>query len=98
MLLVASSGCAICNSEYDFDYSAFGGSWDRHDRTHGRVGSAFHPAGERVSLGKTSPAEEQKEESPSNESLLAPETPSEEEMTEPAPDESTPPATDAPQK
>lgn len=40
-----TSGCAICCSPFDEAYSAYGGSWERHDMYHGRVGSAFAPAG-----------------------------------------------------
>ncbi len=40
--LVASvGGCAMCGSEYDDQYAAFGGSQARADMTHGRVGSRF---------------------------------------------------------
>ncbi len=44
----ACSGCAICNSKGDDDYSFFGGSWERTDPCRGRVGSAFYPAGVQV--------------------------------------------------
>ena len=40
------AGCAMCCSEDDYNYSAFGGSWQRSDMSHGRVGSAFGFAGE----------------------------------------------------
>ena len=48
-LLVAVSmlggGCAMCTTPHDHDYPTYGGSWERIDRTHGRVGSVFEPAG-----------------------------------------------------
>ena len=44
LMLAASSGCAVCSSMFDYDYSAHGGRWDRGDRANGRVGSAFQPA------------------------------------------------------
>jgi hypothetical protein len=40
-MLTASSGCAVCSSLLDYDYSAHGGRWERGDRVQGRVGSAF---------------------------------------------------------
>ena len=45
VLLVASSGCAMCTSCEDDTYAAYGGKWQRADMTHGRVGSAFTEAG-----------------------------------------------------
>lgn len=42
-----ATGCAVCASPYDDAYSAFGGKWER-DQDHGRVASAFSPAGFRV--------------------------------------------------
>lgn len=44
LLLAASSGCAVCSSMFDYDYSAHGGRWERGDRAYGRVGSAFAAA------------------------------------------------------
>ena len=43
-----ASGCAICCAPYDCHYPAVGGRWVRDNPTHGRVGSAFEPAGHRV--------------------------------------------------
>ncbi|MCI0359112.1 MAG: hypothetical protein L0211_11595 [Planctomycetaceae bacterium] len=43
-----SSGCAICCAPYDDYYPAIGGRWVRDNPTHGRVGSAFEPAGHKV--------------------------------------------------
>lgn len=45
LLVVASSGCSICCTPFDYAYPAYGGKWERTDRFHGRVGSAFDPAG-----------------------------------------------------
>lgn len=39
------SGCAMCCSPYDEAYGFTGGRWPRADLCHGRVGSAFAPAG-----------------------------------------------------
>ncbi|MDP6446964.1 MAG: hypothetical protein QGG36_00410 [Pirellulaceae bacterium] len=44
------SGCSMCCGPFDNTYSAFGGSWERHDMTHGRVGSAFAEAGGHVEV------------------------------------------------
>jgi hypothetical protein len=44
-LLTGSGGCAMCCAPDDYAYSAYGGRWQRHDMYHGRVGSAFAPAG-----------------------------------------------------
>jgi len=59
VFLMAGAGCAICSSEFDDDYAAFGGSWDRHNRSGGRVGSAFDPAGDRVAYGTSQTLDEQ---------------------------------------
>jgi len=40
-----STGCAICSSCHDEDYGYYGGTWQRHNPSHGRVGSAFDDAG-----------------------------------------------------
>lgn len=40
-----SSGCAMCCSPFDNAYGYTGGRWQRDDLCHGRVGSAFAPAG-----------------------------------------------------
>ena len=37
----------MCAGPFDADYSAEGGAWERHDPSHGRVGSAFSDAGAR---------------------------------------------------
>jgi hypothetical protein len=46
--LLWASGCAICCAPYDYHYPTVGGRWVRDNPTHGRVGSAFEPAGHRV--------------------------------------------------
>ena len=43
--LLVTSGCAICASPGDYEYAAYGGRWQRTDRTNGRVGSVLDPAG-----------------------------------------------------
>ena len=40
-----SLGCALCCSPDDYNYGAYGGRWQRHDLSGGRVGSAFAEAG-----------------------------------------------------
>ncbi|HUE73634.1 MAG TPA: hypothetical protein VMP01_22340 [Pirellulaceae bacterium] len=48
LLVIAAlltSGCAMCCSPYDEAYGYTGGRWQRTDLCHGRVGSAFAPAG-----------------------------------------------------
>ena len=47
-LILASTGCALCPSPFDYDYNAYGGTWDREERCRGRVGSAFEPAESRL--------------------------------------------------
>ena len=49
--LCVVSGCSMCCTPYDYDYSAYGGRWQRTDMTNGRVGSAFAPAGDAVGGG-----------------------------------------------
>jgi hypothetical protein len=49
--VLASSGCAMCCAPYDDNYPYYGGRWVRDNPTHGRVGSAFEPAGHRVEDG-----------------------------------------------
>lgn len=39
------SGCAMCCAPFDDAYPTYGGKWERVDRFHGRVGSAFYDAG-----------------------------------------------------
>jgi len=45
MIVLPMTGCAMCAGPFDAQYSAEGGSWERHDPSHGRVGSAFSDAG-----------------------------------------------------
>ena len=49
--LLVTSGCAICASPGDYDYSAYGGRWQRVDRSTGRVGSALDSAGTQPESG-----------------------------------------------
>jgi len=44
-LVCSSSGCTMCCSPDDWNYGAYGGRWQRHDPSHGRVSSAFAEAG-----------------------------------------------------
>jgi len=61
-VMSASLGCAMCCSPDDPNYGTYGGRWQRHDMTYGRVGSAFAEAGY-DSLGteteEPTPAEDQ---------------------------------------
>jgi hypothetical protein len=53
MLLSTSTGCTMCsNCELD-SYSAYGGRWNRTERTTGRVGSVFDPAGVQTPYSET---------------------------------------------
>ena len=51
-LLASASGCAMCSNAWDCAYGTYGGKWERGDRFHGRVNSAFDPAGGMVSGGE----------------------------------------------
>lgn len=44
-LLLSVGGCAISATPYDRHFTAYGGSWQRHDPADGRVASVIHPAG-----------------------------------------------------
>ena len=44
-LISTNVACTLCSDCDDYSYGAFGGRWERTDLTHGRVGSAFSPAG-----------------------------------------------------
>jgi hypothetical protein len=67
-LLVAfasmSMGCAACCSPYDYAYGYYGGAWQRDDLCHGRVGSAYAPAGSPVIAKKELTAPKEFEPSP----------------------------------
>jgi hypothetical protein len=43
--IAVAAGCTICDNCDDQAYSGYGGRWQRTDRSHGRVGSIFTPAG-----------------------------------------------------
>lgn len=43
-LSAAFAGCAMSQGPDDYNYSAYGGRWQRADPQNGRVGSAFAPA------------------------------------------------------
>lgn len=45
LLVVPLAGCTLCPSPFDCDYGLYGGSWERHHPSEGRVGSAFNDAG-----------------------------------------------------
>lgn len=70
-----SMGCATCCSPYDYAYACYGGAWQRDDLCHGRVASAYTPAGTRVLNTKVPSAEsETKEPGSLPEPEAAPET------------------------
>lgn len=77
-MLMFASGCAVCASPFDYDYSAYGGSWERGDPSQGRVGSAFLPAGVTVQSPDGSvpaewmPSQEADESESGDRSILAP--------------------------
>ncbi|MGE0755371.1 MAG: hypothetical protein AB7F89_01275 [Pirellulaceae bacterium] len=84
LLLLATSGCAICGSCDDYTYSAEGGLWQRLDPVYGRVGSAFTPEVWSVDHGYVSdyvPGESSAEEVPAGDAT--PEPPADEPMAEP---------------
>lgn len=54
LTLLALAGCSTCSSPHDRAYAAYGGLWERTDECEGRVGSAFTPAGIRISDGELS--------------------------------------------
>ena len=62
--LLFISGCAICQSPFDYTYDASGGRWQRTDPCCGRVGSAFTQVGHRVETepDEPTPAIEELEE------------------------------------
>jgi hypothetical protein len=77
LMLLVSSGCAMCANPYDDSYAAYGGRRERTDMVHGRVGSVFDPAPEIIH-------EVPQEQSPQPATPEPPETP---ETTEtPTPD------------
>ena len=39
--MASAGGCAMCQSSFDDQYAAYGGSQARADMNHGRVGSRF---------------------------------------------------------
>ena len=43
--VASSSGCLTCCAPNYEMFPAYGGAWERTNRTHGRVGSIFEPAG-----------------------------------------------------
>ena len=68
-LLAVSSGCAMCASEHDCTYSAFGGLWQRGDPCCGRVGSAFDPADVQIVETEVLPEGQIEEVPPEGESV-----------------------------
>ena len=47
-LIALAGGCRLCCNDSDTDYAAFGGAWQRTERTSGRVASLFDPGGARA--------------------------------------------------
>lgn len=58
-MLAATSGCSICQAPDDCAYSAYGGVYPRADMYHGRVGSAFDPAGGQLASWESAEAIEE---------------------------------------
>jgi hypothetical protein len=52
LLPLFTSGCALCTSCDDDNFSAYGGRWERDIANHGRVLSAFEPAAHLVDGGE----------------------------------------------
>lgn len=48
VVLSTGTGCRLCCDAEDNDYPAYGGVWERTNRSSGRVGSLFDPGGARV--------------------------------------------------
>lgn len=46
--LLSLTGCRLCTDCEDEAYPTYGGIWQRTDRSNGRVGSVFAPAGAQV--------------------------------------------------
>ena len=46
--LAGMTGCTLCCAPFDDHYLYSGGRWVRDNPAHGRVGSAFDPAGHRI--------------------------------------------------
>ena len=58
ILIVAMlSGCSMCCERWYETYGGYGGSWERVDPEHGRVGSAFYDAGTKVERAEQGAAE-----------------------------------------
>ena len=53
--LIFVGGCRVCDSCDDCAYPTYGGSWERTNRNHGRVGSVFAPAGAKVAATAAAP-------------------------------------------
>lgn len=48
VVMLTSTGCRLCCDVEDIDYPAYGGAWERTNRSSGRVGSLFDPGGARI--------------------------------------------------
>jgi hypothetical protein len=65
LLVAPLAGCTLCPSPYDNDYGFYGGSWERHEPSQGRVGSAFHNSGAPLNPAVEEPIETPGEPTPS---------------------------------
>ena len=76
LLIAPLTGCTLCPSPYDCDYGFYGGSWQRHEPSQGRVGSAFNNAGAplnpRVEESIEVPGEPTPSESPERPTIPSP--------------------------
>lgn len=48
VVLATSTGCRLCCDPETEAFPAYGGAWERTNRTSGRVGSTFDPGGARI--------------------------------------------------
>lgn len=103
-VIVCSSGCLTCCAPNFEMYPAYGGSWERTNRTHGRVGSIIEPAGVLVAQNATPvpPPEESQREQPKQpesdlEPLELPPLPGDLRPADPAPPLDEEPSRDEPQ-
>lgn len=74
LVILFTSGCAICQAPDDCNYSAYGGIAPRVDMRHGRVGSAFDPADGGIlwSESEPTPSEPNLDQPGTDEELEAP--------------------------
>ncbi len=72
LLMIATTGCAMCDNSQDRTFGAYGGRWQRTDPHCGRVASVIDPAGANVAGPQSLELPEQGEDD-GRESVLKPE-------------------------